>query len=135
MNRRVAAILAGALAFAGCASAPPGRCPTGLQSMASELLYFGTSTPDGVVGAEAWAQFLATTVTPRFPQGLTVWSATGQWRSAGGTIGSEATQLLNVVHPDDPASEDAVREIVGAYQSLYHQETVLRVKSMVCASF
>ena len=103
--------------------------------MTSDLLYFGTSTPDGVVGAEGWAQFLASTVTPRFPQGLTVWVATGQWRSVDGIIGSEATQLLNVVHPDDQASEDAVREIVGAYKSLFRQEAVLRVKATVCASF
>ena len=135
MLRQVPAILACALALAGCASSPPGRCPAGLQSMVSEQLYFGTSTPDGVVGVDQWTQFLASTVTPRFPQGLTVWTAAGQWRSAEGTIVSEATQLLNVVHPDDPASEDAVREIVGAYQSRFHQEAVLRVKATVCASF
>ena len=50
--------------------------------MVSEMLYFGTQTPDGAVTAEQWTQFLATDVTPRFPRGLTVWPAAGQWQSA-----------------------------------------------------
>ena len=128
-------VLLGLLVLAGCASPPPASCPPGSQAMVNELIYFGTATPDGVVAADAWTQFLANGVTPRFPQGLTVWPAAGQWRAADGTIGGEASYLLNVVHADDTASENAVREITEAYKSQFRQEAVLRVRTPVCASF
>src|SRR5688500_10226298 len=34
------------------------------------------------------------------PEGLTVWEADGQWRSAAGTIDHEQSKVLLLVHPD-----------------------------------
>ena len=45
----------------------------------------------------AWDAFLADTVTPRFPDGLTVLDARGQWRDSEGLIGKEALQAAR--HP------------------------------------
>ena len=73
-----------ALALAGCASAPAPSCAPGQQAMRAELLYFGTATPRGTVSPEDWRHFVDEVVTPRFPDGLTVWPAGGQWRSAQG---------------------------------------------------
>ena len=39
-----------------------------------------------VVDDAAWASFLADTATPRFPNGLTVLDARGQWRDPGGVL-------------------------------------------------
>src|SRR5258705_1383008 len=36
------------------------------------------------VGEAAWSRFLAREITPRFPDGLTVLDAAGQWRGPGG---------------------------------------------------
>ncbi len=89
--------------------------------------------PRGMVTPAEWARFVAGTVTPRFPGGFTVSQATGQWRSEGGGIVREASNVLVLVHPDDAASERAVREIVAAYKSAFQQE--VRVKARACASF
>lgn len=121
--------------IAGCASAPAPACASGEQPMISEMLYFGTRTPGGIVTAEQWTQFLAEVVTPRFPRGLTVWPASGQWKSRDGSITREASYALNLLHADDAANETAIRAIVDDYRARFRQEAVLRVKSRACASF
>ena len=64
-----------------------------------------------------------------------MWQASGQWRTAGGAILQEPSNVLTIVHPMDAQSEDAVLAIVAAYKSRFQQEAVLRVKSQTCASF
>lgn len=120
---------------ASCTTVPIDDCARGEQAMVSEMVYFGTQTPDGVVSAEQWSQFLAAKVTPRFPQGLSVWPASGQWRSADGSIVREESYALNLLHPDDAPSEAAIRAIVDEYKARFRQEAVLRVRSRGCASF
>ena len=126
-------VLAGCLG--GCASLASRDCSPGEQRMVSEMIYFGTQTPDGAVTPEQWTRFLGEVVTPRFPQGLTVWPAAGQWKAADGSITREASYVLNLLHADDAANEAAVRAIVGDYRARFRQEAVLRVKSRACASF
>jgi hypothetical protein len=58
----------------------------GEQESVNDLLCFGTVKPSGVVTPEEWAAFLAKSVTPRFPAGLTVWQASGQWRNESGGV-------------------------------------------------
>lgn len=133
MRRLLVPVLATALA--GCALAPSVSCRGGEQPATADLLYFGTAKPGGgEVSAQEWAQFLERTVTPRFPQGLSVWPAAGQWRGDDGTIVREASQVLNLLHAGDARSEQAVQEIVGAYKTQFRQEAVLRVRSRVCSS-
>ena len=123
------------LAVAGCASLPAPRCGVAEQRMVSDLLYFGTEMPGGVVTTAQWSDFLGTVVTPKFPEGLSVWPASGQWRSATGAITSEASHVLNLVHPETEAADSAVRAIVTAYKSQFQQEAVLRVRGSACVSF
>ncbi|HSI60735.1 MAG TPA: DUF3574 domain-containing protein [Ideonella sp.] len=128
--------LCAALCLAASACAPwqgPG-CRPGEQPSVHDALYFGTAKPDGTVTAAQWAGFLETVVTPRFPQGLTVNEASGQWRGANGATVREASHVLHLVHADDPASEKAVTEIVAAYKSQFQQEAVLRVRAAACVS-
>jgi hypothetical protein len=132
---RLACVAAPALALAACAALPPQACTAGEAPAVRDSLYFGTAMPDGTVTPQAWTEFLGSTVTPRFPQGLTAWQASGQWRSSGGAIVREATHVLDLVHPDDDASERAVREIVAAYKTRFRQEAVLRIKTPACASY
>lgn len=129
---RLALALAAVLPTA-CASLGP--CAGGEQSMVEEALYFGTQTPDGTVTAAQWSEFLRSEVTPRFPQGLTVWPASGQWRAADGSIKREASYVLTVLHEGDPASEAAVRGIAAAYKQRFRQEAVMRVQMHACVSF
>lgn len=129
--RSTAVILLSA-AIASCSLLSPKSCLSGQRAAVQELLYFGAEKSSGQVTAEDWSDFLAGTVTPKFPEGLTAWQASGQWRSASGGIVREPSYVLSLVHPANAASELAIREIVDAYKSRFQQEAVLRVRSNVC---
>lgn len=100
-----------------------------------ELLYFGTATPDGVVSDAQWQAFLRDEVTPRFPEGLTTWTADGQWRGADGTVVREGSHVLQLLHERDARVDAAIAAIVDSYRSRFRQEAVLRVASPACTSF
>ena len=123
------------LAIAACAPLHESICKGGEQTAIQESLYFGTAKPSGPVTSQEWVEFLETIVTPRFPQGLTAFEGSGQWRGADGAIVRESTHVLLLVHPNDAASENAVGEIVARYKLQFQQEAVLRVKARICVSF
>jgi hypothetical protein len=134
-GRRIIAAAVFVAATAGCAAVREPKCMPGEQSSITDLLYFGTAKPNGVVTTEEWAAFLATSVTPRFPAGVTVWQASGQWRNENGGVVREGSFVLSLVHPDDHSSETAVRALAAEYKSRFNQDAVLRVKSHACVSF
>ena len=118
-----------------CTSLGPQSCPGGQQSMTAEYLYFGVAKPDGQVSADDWRTFLDEVVTPKFPQGLSVWQASGQWKSAAGPVVREPSYVLNIVHESNEATDAAIIGIMNSYKSRFRQEAVLRVRSTACVSF
>ena len=128
-------VVALALALGACASAQGPACRAGERRAAVESLYFGTARPGGVVSESEWKEFVNQVATPRFPQGLTSWSASGQWRGASGVIEREASYVLHVIHPDTDADERGVVEIMREYRARFQQEAVLRVRGSACVSF
>ncbi|MEJ8846875.1 DUF3574 domain-containing protein [Variovorax rhizosphaerae] len=131
---RALVAIAISIAISACAIPPAASCKPGEQSAIQDTLYFGTAKPNGTVTAEEWANFLAATVTPRFPQGLTVSHASGQWRGADGSIVQESTRVLQLVHPNDARNEQSVTEVAAIYKSRFQQEAVLRVRTRTCVS-
>jgi len=133
---RCTGLLPGALALAACASAPSGACRTGEQAVVSETLYFGTNIPGGgtVSGAD-WDAFVDEAVTPRFPDGLTTWSASGQWRGASGVVEREGSHVLRLTYRDAPAPAAAAAAIAREYKTRFRQEAVLRERAPACISF
>ena len=123
------------LSVSACASLSEGRCEGGGQPQVQDTLYFGNGKPNGVVSGEEWARFLEATVTPRYPHGLTVIDASGQWMSDKGPLVREASRVLQIVHPDDHADDDLIAAIIAAYKTQFFQESVLRVKVQACVSF
>ena len=106
-------------------------------SFASQLrttLYFGAARPKGSVSELEWQLFVRDEVTPRFPNGMTVWDAEGQWRKPGGEIGHERTKVLLLVHPDTEAARQAIRAVIDRYRKAFAQESVLWETSQVCAA-
>ena len=97
-------VVALAIATAACAPLHPLDCASGQQAAIQDTLYFGTAKPSGSVGAGEWAAFLEETVTPRFPQGLTVFAASGQWRSA------DAIATMRQ-HPEMPGYFERIKAI------------------------
>jgi uncharacterized protein DUF3574 len=130
-----AIIAAFVVTVSACSSTYIVRCKEGYQLAVHDSLYFGTAKPDGVVSPADWARFLESTVTPRFPQGLTSSRTSGQWRGADGEIVREDSHVLQLLHPDDEASEKAIREMIDIYKSQFKQEAVMRISSHTCASF
>jgi hypothetical protein len=101
-----------------------------------ETLYFGRNRPDGGTVSDAeWKSFLAQVVTPRFPHGLTVLNATGQWKGASGEVEEERSEVVTIFHPDDETGRRSVREIALEYKRRFRQEAVLRERAPTCASF
>lgn len=100
-------------------------------------LYFGLDLADGgKVGEEDWSHFLAEVVTPRFPDGLTVFNAYGQWRDpaiADAPVIRETTKIVIIVHPPTRETKAAISEIKSIYRerfaqkSVFHTETPVRV--------
>ena len=75
-----------AAAFAAALTAAPAAraegCAPPTAAMRQIELYFGSSVKGlPFVTEQDWSEFLATEVTPKFPDGLTVLYANGQWRS------------------------------------------------------
>ena len=98
--------------------------------MAKVELYFGS----GREGRSAWTRFLAAVVTPRFPDGLTSWTASGQWR---GRLGSEKETAYVVVifYRPDATSDQRIEAIRTAYKRRFKQTSVLRADSSACVGF
>lgn len=137
--RPLAALLFTAIAIfvlASCGGYAVSTCPEGTDSFAEYQLFFGRSSGGvEVVSDEAWAAFLADTVTPRFPDGLTVVDGAGQWRGSDGVIQRERTKVLIILTSPGEEGMRLTDEISQEYETRFNQETVLRVVRTACVSF
>ncbi len=92
-------------------------------------LFFGMDKPTGgQVTAEEWEKFVAEVVTPRFPDGLTVEDAVGQYLD-GKTLVREKSKQLILIYPRKykTASSRKIEEIRAAYIKAFDQKSVLRL--------
>jgi hypothetical protein len=138
-RRRVRGVVAAllVLAAAGCAGHGPSFEPApGTQALVRSELYFGRLRPDGTVVSDAeWRTFVAEEITPRFPDGFTVFDALGQYRGRDGQIVSEPTKVLLIVHGPDARLRGSVQELRDLYRRLFQQESVLLIESPARAGF
>jgi hypothetical protein len=129
------ALLLLALAVGACAQAgTPPVCTAPLKPAVAIDLYFGRDKPAGgeVTDAE-WGAFVTEVVTSRFPDGLSIFDSSGQYREPTGRIVLERSKRLVVIVFDAPAHKAKVIEIVEAYKQRFGQYSVLRVEQPVCA--
>lgn len=99
-------------------------------------LLFGAAKPDGTEVSDAdWLAFLDETVTPRFPDGLTVLDGRGQWRNARGEIVREATRVLLVWHLPHARTAADIAAIRETYKQRFGQESVMRIDGVGCVAF
>lgn len=104
-------------------------------TLVEDTLYFGLNTMRGPVTPSQWNDFLRKEVTPRFPDGLTVWDAKGQWKDAQGVVSKEPTKVLMLIHPDTVAEDQTIQAVIDIYKKQFHQESVLKVRSRPEVSF
>lgn len=133
-------LLAAAVLFGGCAAAstppPAAACPLGHAAMERATLYFGRDARDhGEVSDAAWQDFVDRVVTPRFPDGLSVLAAQGQWRGRDGAIVRERSTLLQVFAPRSSETDARLAAIADTYKRWFHQEAVLQERSPTCVAF
>lgn len=110
-------------------------CSRGTTIAKTELL-FGLSKADGSSVTEAEFQtFINQEVTPRFPDGLTLMNATGQFKTSKNVIIKEKTKLLLLLHQSDRKNHAEIEQIRKSYVQRFQQESVLRTDEQSCASF
>ena len=109
-------------------------CGTSSAPQLRTTLYFGLARPKGAVTELEWQLFLRDEVTSRFPDGLTVWEAQGQWRTPAGSIDHEQSKVLLLVHPDTVAARQSVLGVIEAYRKTFEQQSVLWESARVCVA-
>jgi hypothetical protein len=115
----------------------PQACAPPAESMVTAELLFGRKIGDrlGVSDAD-FADFLAREITPRFPDGLTVVDARGQWRdSERGRVVREPSKLVLLTFRDDAARRESLSTIVDSYKNRFRQQSVLTSLRTSCVTF
>lgn len=93
-------------------------------------LYFGMNKVTGeVVSEQEFNQFLQQEISSRFPKGLTLFEAKGQWQDAKGKLEQEKSRVVEIVCDDTPENREKVAAIAAKYKALFAQEAVMLIKS------
>jgi len=136
MRAALAPLLAGATLLCGCASLAPATCPAGQSPGRTAQLFFGRDIGDQVGVSEAdFARFVDEELTPRFPDGLTILDAAGQWRGADGVVGREPSKVVVLALPGRTGAEDKLDAVRSAYKTRFSQEAVMIVTQPACLGF
>lgn len=101
-------------------------------------LYFGLGLADGRDGVDeaVWRAFLDNEVTPRFPSGLTVVDAYGQWQGVKQTKPERLrSKIVILLYPDSPTQQASVDAIRAAWKAKTGDQSVLRVTQPADISF
>ncbi|MBN8791095.1 MAG: DUF3574 domain-containing protein [Stenotrophomonas nitritireducens] len=107
-------------------------------------LYFGVGEEKGdssreqtdTISEAQWRAFLDREVTPRFPDGLTVFDAYGQWLFRDAAQPERLrTKVLVVLHEDTPQRRNDIEAIRLAWKQATHHQSVLWSRQAVDVSF
>lgn len=107
-------------------------------------LYFGVGEESGTperpqterIDEAQWRGFLDKEVTPRFPDGLTVFDAYGQWLFRGAPQPNRlATKVLVILHEDTPQRRADIEAIRLAWKQATGHQSVLWSRQPVEVSF
>jgi hypothetical protein len=91
-------------------------------------LYFGRNIgTTGRVSNRQFNQFLRDEITPRFPDGLTVYDAKGQFLDSINRLIREPSKVVSLILEDTQANENSINQIIGTYKQKFQQESVLAV--------
>jgi Protein of unknown function (DUF3574) len=126
-----------ALALAGGADAQVLDCLGGQRpSQVAELL-FGRNIGRRLGVNEAdWSRFVDREIISRFPSGLTMFNAAGEWRDgASNKIVREPSKIVQIVLPGQAEDTARLNEIVAAYKRRFKQQSVGIIVRPACVSF
>jgi hypothetical protein len=122
--------------LSACTMLPPACVPPAESMIAAELV-FGRKIGDRVgVSEAAFAAFLAREVSSRFPDGLTVVDARGQWRDSDrGAIVREPSKVVLLTFREDVAKRESLSTIAETYKRQFRQQSVLISLRSSCVTF
>lgn len=130
------------LLLAACASAPPPAAvgdaarPVLASDWVRTELYFGIGPEHGAGLDEDWRDFLDREVTARFPDGLTVLDAYGQWQGQGDTAPARLrSRVLLILHEDSAARDADIEALRAVWKRQTGHQSVLRVSQPAEVSF
>jgi hypothetical protein len=160
MNFLRTSLLAAALALSACSTLSPTKPATAASTTAAlqgdtarpsdghgwvrSELYFGVGEESGPadraqtekISEAQWRAFLDKEVTPRFPDGLTVFDAYGQWLFRGAAEPNRlATKVLVILHEDTPQRRADIEAIRLAWKQATGHQSVLWSRQAVDVSF
>jgi hypothetical protein len=126
-----------ALIPSNSASAQSITCHAPQQPRQVAQLLFGRNVGDRLgVSAAQWARFVDREISPRFPDGLTVLDAAGEWRdTTRKTIVHEPSKVVEIVLPGKDDDSERLDAIAEAYKKRFHQQSVGVVIRDACVSF
>jgi Protein of unknown function (DUF3574) len=125
------------LGLAGSANAQLVDCRGGQKPSQVAELMFGRKIGDRIAVSEGeWGRFVDREITPRFPDGLTVFNAAGQWRDkSSNKIVREPSKIVQIVLPGDDGEFGRLNEIAEAYKTRFKQQSVGVIVRPACVSF
>ena len=134
---RLAPAIALALGFAGSAHAQLVDCRGGQKPTQVAEMMFGRKIGDRIAVSEIeWSRFVDREITPRFPAGLTVFNATGQWQDkTNNRIVHEPSKIVQIVLPGEDDEFAKLNAIAEAYKTKYKQQSVGVIVRPACVSF
>ena len=105
--------------------------------LVAELFFGRDKNGRRKVSDAEWSDFLATVVTPSFPDGLTVFDGYGQWRNpATGVIGrSPRVKIVLIAVKDAPDLAPRLSAVIDAYKTRFRQQSVGLITRDSCAAF
>lgn len=113
--------------------------PAQAQAWVDTRLYFGLGLEGdaaGGVSERRWRDFLDREVTPRFPDGLSVFDVYGQWQGkAQKTPERLRSKMLVIDYPDTSENRAKVEAIRAAWKQRTGDQSVLRVTQPAEVSF
>jgi Protein of unknown function (DUF3574) len=126
-----------AISLSGAAHAQLVECRGAQKPQHVAELIFGRSIGGRLeVSEEQWLKFLDEEITPRFPDGLTVYDAAGQWWDrATNRIIREPSKIVLIVLPGGAGDHPRLNEIAEAYKRNFRQQSVGMVVRPACVSF
>jgi len=133
---RTAVALLLALAPAASASAQI-ACRADQKASAVVEMMFGRKIGEriGVTNA-AWARFVDREITPRFPDGLSVVDAAGQWQDpVRKRVVREPSKIVTIVLRDSEKGQSEIDAIAQAYKRQFRQQSVGVIVRPACVSF
>lgn len=105
-------------------------------AMSRVELYFGLAREGRrPVSNKDWAHFVDTQIGPRFPDGFTVLTGQGRWRTERGAIVKETSHVLIVWYHPGPSVEAKIEALRDVYRRQFSQKSVMRADGSGCVSF